>query len=331
MTQLESLRKRLAPRPEGRCLLGLSGGADSIGLACLLLPLREEGILSLEAVHVNHGLRGEEADGDELFVREFCGAHGIPLHTVQLNLRGRTDENAAREARYEAFLSILRTTGIPTLILAHQMEDQAETFLMRLLRGAGLEGLSGMRPRENRGEYTLLRPMLQISGQELRRALREEEISWREDASNREAVYFRNRIRGELIPLMEQLAPGAAGRIARTAERISGENDAAEHLAEELLKRAERPDGLDAETLLSEPEAIRRRALRIWWRRSGPTLEERALNHEQTLRLTALAEARRGTIINLPGGWRGRREKHTIRLMDPSDRTRNNRPKKEST
>ena len=171
MTGLDALRERLNPVPEGDCLVGLSGGADSVALTYLLLPLRDSGALRLTAAHVNHGLRGENSDGDEAFVRMLCAREGIPLRTVSPDLGGKRDENTAREARYGAFFRIMEEENIPTLILAHQRDDQAETFLMRLLRGAGVEGLSAMRRREERNGRVLLRPMLDISGSELRQAL----------------------------------------------------------------------------------------------------------------------------------------------------------------
>lgn len=329
MIRLEDGWRRLSPRPAGRCLLGLSGGADSVALLLLLLPLREAGEVELVAAHVNHGLRGEASEADEDFVRELCAREHVPLRTVRLDLRGRRDENAAREARYAAFRSILAAESMSTLILAHQRDDQAETFLMRLLRGAGPEGLGGMRPEEQRESCRLLRPMLGISGAELRAMLREAGIPWREDATNQETTYFRNRIRLELMPRLEEMAAGAAGRIARTAELIGEENEAMAGAAEKLLLESEEAGGLGLESLRAAPAAVRTRALRMWWRYRGPRLEERELSYAQTRRLDSLTEAPRGTIINLPAGWRARREKDRIRLMDPSDRTKNNRPRGE--
>ena len=215
-------------------------------------------------------------------------------------------------------------------MLAHQRDDQAETLLMRLMRGAGPEGLCGMRPAERRGEFLILRPMLDLSGAELRETLRELGQPWREDGSNGQDLYLRNRIRQELMPRIEQMAPGAAGRMARAAALIGEENEAMAQAAQELLSDAETPEGLEAEKLCRAPLALRKRALRRWWRENGPRLEERELSYAQTCRLSALAEAPRGTIINLPGGWRARREKRHIRLLDPSNRTKNNRPKTEA-
>ena len=333
MTEREALRERLNPVPAGRCLLGLSGGADSVALAWLLLPLRDGGKLRPEAVHVNHGLRGAESDADEEFVRRFCEDNEIPLHRVRLDLDGRRDENTAREARYAAMFRVMEENEIPTLVLAHQRDDQAETFLMRLMRGAGPEGLSAMRAEETRQGKTLLRPMLDISGGELREALRSAGIPWREDGSNREKVYLRNRVRMELIPLMEEMAPGAGGRIARTAGLIGQENDAMAARAETLTDVCDSPEGLETEPLRAEPEAVRRRVFRAWWRKHGPKLDERELSYDQTRRLSEMIDAPRGTIINLPAGWRARREKNAVRLLEPGNRTRNNRPgkRKETT
>ena len=239
---LFDLAARLRPRPEGEALVGLSGGGDSVGLLYALLPLQDAGRLRLEAVHVNHGIRGAAADGDEEFCRALCAKEGIPFHALRADLGGRTDENAAREARYACFEACLRETGMHQLILAHQRDDQAETFLMRLLRGAGPGGLGCMGPREERNGYTLLRPMLQIGGEEIRDALRAEGIAWREDETNSGDGYLRNRIRHGLLPEMERLAPGAAGRIARAAALIREEHEAL----------TARMDGLER-TELSEP------------------------------------------------------------------------------
>jgi len=104
----EAFRQRLEPRPSGKCLIGLSGGADSVALTRILLPMRDAGEIEIEAIHVNHGIRGPEADGDEAFVRKFCAENGVTLHTIRLDLAGREDENTAREARYRAYAQVLR-------------------------------------------------------------------------------------------------------------------------------------------------------------------------------------------------------------------------------
>ena len=312
----ESLRARLRPLPEGRCLVGLSGGADSVALLTLLheIPGAE-----MEAVHINHGLRGEESDGDERFVRDLCKEMGVPLWVRRVDLGPRRDENTAREARYAAYDQILREREIRCLVLAHQRDDQAETVMMRLLRGAGPEGMRGMRRLEARRGYVLLRPMLDLSGSELREALRERGISWREDRTNQETDYFRNRIRLQLLPQMEALAPGAAERLCHTADMIGQDADALEAEAEALLEGSSGEGWILTEPLEQASEAVRSRALRIWWNRSGPLRKQRGLTYSQTRRLEALLGKHPGETENLPAGWRVRRRKDRLILIQPAE------------
>ncbi len=313
----EALLRRMDPRPSGRCLAGISGGADSMALLHLMLLLREAGEAEVEVIHVNHGLRGREADGDEAFVRSFCLEKRVPVHAVRVDLGGRKDENTAREQRYAAFERVLRAEGIRTLVLAHQREDQAETLLMRLMRGAGPEGLRDMRKAETRNGYSILRPMLKISGQELRARLEADGIPWREDGSNRETRYLRNRIRMELLPRMEEIAPGTGIHLARAAALIGQDGDALDRCAEELLDRFSGPGWIGVSALRGNPAAVRSRALRGWWLRDGPKLQERGLSFEQTRRLEGLLEAPFGATVNLPAGWRARRRKERLVLVEP--------------
>ena len=317
----ERLARRMRPRPAGRCLIGISGGADSVALTMMLLPLRDAGEIELKAVHVNHGLRGAESDGDGIFTAGLCARLRIPLRLEQVDLQGHTDENTARRARYAAFERVLREERIPSLILAHQMEDQAETVLMRLIRGAGADGLRAMGREENREGYRILRPMLDMSGRELRDVLREEGIPWREDRTNRDPRYLRNRIRMEILPLMEEMAPGATARLARAAELIGLEADANAARAAEILRADSGNGWIGTALLMNAPEAVRSRALRQWWTENGPVMEERGLSYDQTRRLESLLEAPWGAAVNLPGEWRARRRKDRIVLIEPGKRT----------
>ena len=160
----EKLRLQIRQVHEGRYLLGLSGGADSTMLLTLLAPDAREGRIRLEAVHVNHGLRGAESDEDERFCRELCEKEGVPLTAYRAELDGRKDEASARMARFAFFRERYLETGADALILAHNADDQAETFLMRLLRGAGPEGLECMREDEETEGIRILRGTDKILG-----------------------------------------------------------------------------------------------------------------------------------------------------------------------
>ena len=158
----DKLRQQLKSVAEGRYLIGLSGGADSTALLLMLMPEVREGRIRLEAVHVNHGLRGSESDGDEQFCRDLCEREGIPFTVYRAELGGRKDEASARAARFGFFRKRYHESGADGLMLAHNADDQAETFLMRLMRGAGPDGLECMRGDEMTEGIRILRPMLGI-------------------------------------------------------------------------------------------------------------------------------------------------------------------------
>ena len=298
---IDALRAKLSPVKEGNYLLGLSGGADSVALMYLLIPDVRKGRIRIEAVHVNHGLRGRESDEDERFCSELCKKEGIPLYTCNADLSGRTDEASAREARYALFRNRYRETCADALILAHHADDQAETYLMRLLRGAGPDGLSCMKADDAVAGMRILRPMLFLRRNEIRDTLRAEGIGWREDASNENTVYLRNRIRHELIPVLNGISDTAVEKICYAAALTADDNRLLNAEARSILNRISEGRILDAERLAKEPDPIRRRVLRMWWQEQGPRLKEHTLNALQTETLEALLNVTKGK-INLPGG-----------------------------
>ena len=294
---MDALADRLGPLPR-RLLIGLSGGADSVALTCMLLRRRESEGLALTAVHVNHGLRGAEADADEAFVRDFCDAHGLPLTVKRLDPPEHASEGWAREARYAAFREAYEAAGAEALVLAHHRDDQAETLLLHLLRGSGLTGLSGMARDGQLYGMRVIRPMLGIPRSSLLAALEAEGQPWREDATNAGGAYLRNRIRHRLIPLMEELAPGAASRLAVTAELLREDAAVLDALAEEECSRLTGWHCLPLPALRDLDTGLRRRVLRLWWQRETGCLPDA----EVTFRLDALTEAPPGTREMLTGG-----------------------------
>ena len=310
---LERLRERLTLPREGFFLLGLSGGADSVAL--LLAACSADG-LRIEAVHVNHGLRGTESDGDEAFARRLCREKDVKLHVFRPDLGGRKDEAAAREARYACFRQAVAETGADGILLAHHGDDQAETFLLHLFRGAGPEGLAGMSAESRLDGMLILRPMLALTREEIRQALRDEGIEWREDSSNGDSGYLRNRIRNELMPRMEAVAPGAAGRIRNAMALIRADGEALDAQAETLFSRACREERMEASLLEKAPKAVSARVLRIWWNRLSPERKERGLSREQTEALAELLDGGRRK-VNLPGGWHATRIGPFLYMIPP--------------
>ena len=313
--------RRLPPLPE-RLLIGLSGGADSVALTELLVCLRAQGRVRLWAVHVNHGLRGTQSDEDERFVRDLCQREGIPLTVCRACPPEHPGEDWARQARYGFFREELRRCGAQAVALAHHRDDQAETLLLHLLRGAGLTGLSAMVPEGESLGVRVVRPLLGFSRQELREALTAAGIPWREDGSNADTRYLRNAVRHELLPLMERLAPGAASRLAGTAELAREDDLALTRQAEGLALRWIGKPWFPLTVLHGLEMALAGRVTRLWWQRqAGGGRGERSLSREQTAALVALSASPAGTRCNLPGGWHGQRGWTHLHLLPP-DRAR---------
>ena len=213
-------------RPGLRLGLAVSGGADSVALLRLLLELREKLGIVLSVVHFNHKLRGRASDADEKFVSQLADRFGLPLHLARADVAGKARrekanlEDAARRARYAYFAKLEHQGTLDCVATAHTMDDQAETVLSHILRGAGLAGLAGIYPV---AEF-VVRPLLFARRSELRTYLRAKKQAWREDATNRDLTRMRARIRGKLVPLLEkQFQPGVVPHLAALADHAREE------------------------------------------------------------------------------------------------------------
>lgn len=193
-----------------RLVVGVSGGADSICLLHMLCSIRENYNLTLHAVHVNHGLRGEEAKRDENFVLEFCKKFDVPCRVVSLDIKkeakrlGCSEEEAGRDMRYFYFAQEAKQQGCTKIAVAHHMEDNAETVLFRAFRGTGLTGLAGMAPvsaLQADATITVIRPLLCCSRAEIEGYLEENRQAYCTDSTNAEDAYSRNRIRNGILPM----------------------------------------------------------------------------------------------------------------------------------
>ena len=312
-------------------LCAVSGGADSVALLHALCHLRAEVGFRLEASHVQHGLRGEASLEDERFVRALCASVDVPLHVENAGLTGGMDtpgvEARARECRRAIFARQMDALGMDAVLVAHHRDDQAETVLMRLLRGAGADGLSGMRACVPFGRGVMLRPFLTLGKAELALALAQENLPHREDESNQSPLTSRNALRLEVLPAMERLFPGAAGRIAEAAEALETDARCLEAMAERLYETARAGlaplHALRREPLAGAPDALVRRVLRRWfWEGAalrGPLPEERALSHGDTLKLAALVRAAAGETHNLPCGLKAVAGRKYLYLLTQRD------------
>jgi tRNA(Ile)-lysidine synthase len=254
--------------PGDTIIVAVSGGADSVALLDILASLREFR-LKLVVAHLNHLLRGAEADEDEGFVRKLAESYGLPVEVRRVDVRdkaareGRSLEDAGRIARY-AFLDALAASHEARVVaLAHHADDQAETVLLRLLRGAGGSGLCAMTPM-SAGRY--VRPLLNVTRREIEEYLRKRGIAWRTDSSNDDTDFLRNRIRHELIPLLSEYNPSISERLAATAHALAADEEFLETATTTAFARhgAKGAAGvtLSVPGLLTEPRAIRIRLFR---------------------------------------------------------------------
>ena len=224
-----------------RLILALSGGIDSMALADLLLKTKVDFV----AAHCNFHLRGDESDGDDWFVRKFAEKRGIQCFVKHFETEryaakhGLSIEMAARDLRYGWFEQLRQQLGYDKIAVAHHADDQAETFFINLLRGAGLRGLKGMQPQNG----VIIRPLLWASREQIRQYAVENHIVWREDHTNAETVYLRNKIRNQLLPAFDELHPEAQQGLYKSLEHLSAENALYRALLKEKLSQILKQNG----------------------------------------------------------------------------------------
>lgn len=210
-------------RPGLRLAIGLSGGADSVALTRALSARAGELGLVLHAAHLHHGLRGADADADQDFARELAASLGLQFHTghvdtaAEARQQGESIEEAARRLRYAWFRELLAAGRLDAVATAHTLDDQAETVLGKFLRGAWTEGLSGIHPIVTFADGLILRPMLAVTRPEVESYLASLGQTWREDATNSDPAFTRNRIRHQLLPELERWNPQIRAHLANMA------------------------------------------------------------------------------------------------------------------
>jgi tRNA(Ile)-lysidine synthase len=299
-----------------------------------MLEARAELGCVLSVVHFNHKLRGAESDGDEAFVRGLADKHGLPLHVAAGDAkqaaaeRHLSVETAARELRYAFFADLLKLK-VDKIATAHTMDDQAETVLMRMLRGAGTRGLAGIYPEQR--DLKMIRPLLGFRRTEIERYLKSLGQSWQEDATNMDPQHTRNRIRHELLPLLSRdYNPNITEALARTAD-VARDEEAywtaeAQKLAPFVLREGkpvrgggrahaqEKEGAIDIAALLRHPLALQRRLVRMAAEHVGINMD---ILHVENALAVAKTEVK---AYELPGGWRVERSHRELRFVPPKTR-----------
>lgn len=242
---------------DDRVITGISGGPDSVCLFLVLLELSKSIGFEIVAVHVNHGLRGEDADADAGFVRELCNRWSVPCYVFEEDVSQLAKaeklslEEAGRDVRRRCFEEVREKCGGTKIALAHHMDDNAETLIMNLCRGSGLRGLGGMRPRNG----MVVRPLLCLRRAEIEQFLCEAKQAWREDQSNVQDHYTRNRIRNHVLPyLTDEVNSGAVEHMNTTMEQM---RELEEYLAKQTeIMYQKWTRGFEAEENLNAREVL---------------------------------------------------------------------------
>lgn len=244
-------------------LLGLSGGADSMALLHTLLHWPTP--IQVSAIHIHHGLRGERADQDEAFVRAYCAQNGVPLTIRHMDVAAvareerLTLEEAGRRVRYEQFEATRRAIGADYVLTAHTASDQAETVLMHLIRGCGVDGLTGIPVARG----SIRRPLLCCTREEIEAYCQAHSIPFVTDETNADTRYTRNAVRHRVLPLLREINPSVENALLRLSRQADTDANFLNNQADNLLSAAQCDDGYRTEIIADQPTAIRHRMIRL--------------------------------------------------------------------
>ncbi len=248
-------------KPGDAFVVGVSGGPDSLCLLDVLFLLSKKYSFKLHVAHVNYHLRGRASNLDEALTRKAAVRYHLPFSVLSKKKKSKNaSEEALRDIRYAFFETVRHKTGASAIAVAHNRDDQAETLLLRLLRGAGLSGLAAMRPKHG----SIIRPLIETNRADILRYLHERALAFREDASNTDPRYLRNRIRHELVPLLEKrFQPQTQKLLAETAMLLGDDYALLQDIAPILsVRKNTRGVTFSRSTLLQLPDPALRHAMR---------------------------------------------------------------------
>ena len=259
---LEAIREYNMLSEGDTVIVGLSGGADSVCLLSLLFSLREEYALRLIAAHINHGIRGSEADRDEQFCKELCEKLEVPFEALHADIpvlakeNGEGLEECGRRVRYEFFASLAGDKG--KIATAHNMNDVAETLIFNLTRGTALKGAGSIAPVR----YNIIRPLITTRRDEIEEYLKDNSLDFVTDSTNLSNDYSRNRIRNEVLPVLKSINPNALSALAAFSSHAREDERLLEKLTVEAYDRTVTGDELDAESYSQLDSVLKKRVAR---------------------------------------------------------------------
>lgn len=310
---LEYIKDNDMLRMHDTVVAGVSGGADSMCLLHILMKIKEIYKIDIEAVHIHHGIRGEEADEDMEYVQKMCNEWGIRFHAFKYDIINMakemhlSTEEAGRIKRYETFREVLKEAlkikpeGRGKIAVAHNMDDNSETFLLNLFRGSGLNGLVGISPVRDE----IIRPVMCLSRQEIEDYLKEENINYRTDSTNLEDIYTRNKIRLSVLPFIEEnINSKVKAGINRTTKLLTEVNDFMNKSAKDAYMKYTRKEDvnvyIELELFLNEENIISRMVVREAINAISQKLKDITFSHVDSV--AALAKNHVSKKVNLPYG-----------------------------
>jgi tRNA(Ile)-lysidine synthase len=307
------MRRHEMVAPGERVLVAVSGGADSVGLLAVLARLRRRLGIELIAAHVHHGLRGDDADADEACAAEAARTVDVPFVRCALGSalrRGGNIEGRARRLRYLALHELAGENGCGRIATGHTRDDQAETFLLRLVRGSGPRGLSAILPTRSDG---VIRPLLECGRGEITQVVRSLGLEYRMDASNKDPRFLRTHVRDRVLPLLAELNPSIVGALSRTAELQRAQSGILDSWTSGELARVVRGEALDVAALRELPRGWASYIVRGWLEDAHVGSSELTSVHLDAVVDLAFSSRSSGR-LTLPGGLRVRRRGNQILL-----------------
>ncbi|MCT4688071.1 tRNA lysidine(34) synthetase TilS [Vallitalea sp.] len=287
-------------------IIGVSGGADSICLLHMLCSLKSKLDIDLHVVHVQHGIRGKDADEDAKFVEKFCDERGIVCHVYYFNVKKlakekkMSEEEMGRKVRYQVFSDASKELGGTKIALAHHINDNAETVIMNLLRGTGIKGIGGIRPKRD----NIIRPLIECTREEIEKYCVDNNIEYRDDYTNQMEIYTRNKIRHTVIPYIENnFNQNFIANLVNTANLVRSEDDYIDKIVlrekEKIVKIKNKEYSIDTNKFLQLDTVIKRRLIRNI---IGEISSLKDIEYKHINEIIQLADKQVSKRINLPKG-----------------------------
>ncbi|MDD5436051.1 MAG: tRNA lysidine(34) synthetase TilS [Candidatus Omnitrophica bacterium] len=317
---LKTIRNYEMVRPGDVVLAAVSGGPDSIFLLHLLVGLKRKlGIRDVVVCNLDHGLRGEESARDSRLVKEYASRLGLAFVHRKVSLKGRkvkplSTEELARQVRYDFFNYAAAKSSANVIATGHTLDDQAETVLMRLVKGASLQGIVGISPGREEGDLKIIRPLIEIEKDEIVTYLDGSGIRYRIDSTNREPIYFRNIVRSEIMPFLERYNPRLKRVLFNLAEHLREDFEFIRDEKKRVLDIVRRKRGgveIKLTDIIVQPKAMQKELLRDSLEKAGGEVKKLSFRHWKEVE-ALIKYGRRGNSIDLPGNIRASRSDNLI-------------------